>query len=171
MTTSFLKITYTTLDDSTFLEDEDRMLLEEARNAIKTAYAPYSKFIVGSAALLQNGKIVMGSNQENASYPVGICSERILLAHASQAYPGIAIIKMAVSYLDPYKESNKPIFPCGMCRQALLEQTFRQKMDIEFFFSGQSGEVVLLNGIKTLLPFSFHPTSFSNSNSDEPTER
>ena len=79
------------------LNADDRQLLTEARNVTDKAYAPYSNFHVGAAARLSNNKIVTGTNQENASYPVGICAERVLLSAISSLYPGISIETMAVS--------------------------------------------------------------------------
>src|SRR5438874_13316646 len=85
-------------DSDDQLTEDDRMLLEKARQATQNAYAPYSKFHVGAAALLINNEIVTGSNQENASFPSGICAERALLASAAQLFPNVAVKAMAVSY-------------------------------------------------------------------------
>ncbi len=71
------------------LSEEDAWLLNEAREVTENAYAPYSHFQVGAVAKLANGEIVAGSNQENASFPVGLCAERVLLASASSLYPKV----------------------------------------------------------------------------------
>src|SRR5690348_15296964 len=88
------------------LTEDDRMLLQKARSATQSAYAPYSKFQVGAAAMLVNNEIVIGSNQENASFPAGICAERALLASAAQLFPNVAVKAMAVSYNNLKGSSN-----------------------------------------------------------------
>ncbi|HZZ76326.1 MAG TPA: cytidine deaminase, partial [Puia sp.] len=80
------------------LESDDARLFESARKATNDAYAPYSKFRVGAAVRLENGKIITGSNQENASFPAGICAERVTLSAASAVYPGIAVKELALTY-------------------------------------------------------------------------
>src|SRR5690349_5518361 len=109
---------YDSIDE---LNADDQQLLIEARNVTGQAYAPYSNFHVGAAAKLENGKIVTGTNQENASYPIGICAERVLLSAVSSLYPGIPVETMAISYQSKKRKSDHPISPCGMCRQALVE--------------------------------------------------
>ena len=137
------------------LEKFDGSLLASARDAIQFAYAPYSNFFVGAAALLANGKILTGTNQENASYPVGICAERVLLSAIASLYPGEPIQTMAITYSNSNGESNKPISPCGMCRQALVEHEHRTKMPFRIILSGMSGEVFVIENARQLLPLSF----------------
>lgn len=137
------------------LSKEDAALLIEAQKAIDIAYAPYSKFRVGAAALLQNGKILLGSNQENASYPVGICAERVLLSTASSVYPGVPIITIAISYKNELGASKKPISPCGICRQTLVEYESILKYPIRLILSGMEGKILILPNAETLLPFLF----------------
>src|ERR1700753_3229792 len=98
------------------LPEEDKALLDLARKTTATAYAPYSQFRVGAAARLVNGQVITGTNQENASYPAGICAERTLLSVAGAIYPGIAIDTLAVSYDNGNGASDRPISPCGICR-------------------------------------------------------
>lgn len=143
---------YASSDD---LPEADRRLLEEAREVTKKAYAPYSRFHVGAVALLKNGQKVSGTNQENASYPVGICAERVLLASASMLHTGEPIHTMAVSYHNLNGESNKPISPCGMCRQSLAEYEERVGHPIRLLLSGMEGTVLVVNRATQLLPFSF----------------
>lgn len=137
------------------LTPADITLLEKAREATRLAYAPYSNFFVSAAARLVNGEVVMGTNQENASYPVGICSERVLLSVASSLFPGIAIDSMAISYKNNNGKSNRPVSPCGMCRQALVEYEGRTKHGIRLILSGMEGEVFVVERAGMLLPFSF----------------
>src|ERR1700760_2029136 len=96
----------------------DAALLARAQEVTAHAYAPYSRFRVGAAALLDNGGIVTGTNQENASFPVGICAERVLLSAAASFYPGMAIQTMAISYFNENGPADRPISPCGICRQS-----------------------------------------------------
>ena len=107
------------------LSVEDAWLLQEARKVTSQAYAPYSQFKVGAIARLTNGESVTGTNQENASYPVGLCAERVLLSAASSIYPNVPIETMAISYHNTQGESNRPVTPCGICRQTLAEYQLR----------------------------------------------
>ena len=137
------------------LNAEDRQLLTEARNVTDKAYAPYSNFHVGAAAKLENGKIVTGTNQENASYPVGICAERVLLSAISSLYEGIPVETMAVSYQSKKMKSDHPISPCGMCRQALQEFEGRTGRPIRLILAGMKGEIYIINSASQLLPLAF----------------
>ena len=139
------------------LNAEDAVLLASARDTAKFAYAPYSKFFVGAAAMLANGKTVTGTNQENASYPVGICAERVLLSAVASQYPGEAVHTMAISYRNSSGESSKPLSPCGMCRQALVEYEHRTKTPIRIILSAITGEVFIIENASQLLPLSFTP--------------
>ena len=139
------------------LNAEDAVLLALARDTAKFAYAPYSKFFVGAAAMLANGKTVTGTNQENASYPVGICAERVLLSAVASQYPGEAVHTMAISYRTSSGESSKPLSPCGMCRQALVEYQHRTKTSIRIILSAITGEVFIIENAAQLLPLSFTP--------------
>src|SRR3954463_8926220 len=114
---NFLFEVYNSTDE---LNKDDAQLLHEAKTATNNAYAPYSNFFVGAAAKLKNGTIITGSNQENASFPVGICAERVLLSSVSSQCPAEIIDTIAVSYDNRNGESNKPISPCGVCRQTLF---------------------------------------------------
>ena len=137
------------------LNEKDAWLLNEAREVTANAYAPYSNFHVGAVAKLANGEIVAGTNQENASYPVGICAERALLSSAASLYPNIAIDTIAISYDNTRGESNRPISPCGMCRQALVEYEERVKQPIRLILSGLDGKVFIIEKANALLPLSF----------------
>src|SRR3954469_15431584 len=116
---------YNVFDSIDELPDEQKWLLNEAREITAQAYAPYSNFQVGAVAKLANGEIVAGSNQENASYPVGLCAERVLLASVSSLFPKVPIETIAVSYKSDSVKSDHPISPCGICRQSLQEYETR----------------------------------------------
>ncbi len=148
-------INYKVYDEISELDQQDAWLLSEAREVTKQAYAPYSNFFVGAAAKLANGEIVAGTNQENASYPVGICAERVLLASASTLYPEVPVETMAVSYYSENGNSKQPIAPCGMCRQTLQEYEIRLKQPIRLILAGLEGKIFVFEKASQLLPLGF----------------
>lgn len=150
VTTSFTA--YSGIDE---LPEDVHDLMLMAVDIRKTAYAPYSNFRVGAALLLDNGKIVTGSNQENAAYPSGLCAERVAIYYAGAAYPGAAIVKMAVSAAADAKVVSSPIPPCGSCRQAMAEYEIRQQTPLEIYFMGQEGQVYKSASVSNLLPLIF----------------
>ena len=137
------------------LTPEDAQLVKEARKITANAYAPYSHFNVGAIAQLKNGKTVIGTNQENAAYPVGICAERVLLSAAATLFPNVAIDTIAISYDNKNGKSNHPISPCGICRQTLLEYEERVKQPIRLILSGLEGKLYIIKKASQLLPLSF----------------
>ncbi|MEN9702230.1 MAG: hypothetical protein RIR55_1572, partial [Bacteroidota bacterium] len=141
---------YDLLSDASSLSEADFELLEAAKQATKTAYAPYSNFHVGAAARLSSGAIVIGSNQESTSFPVGICAERTLLNSVGSQFPELSINTMAISYQPLGKDSKEPISPCGMCRQSLLDYENRYGAPIKIILSGMSGEVMVLKSASNL---------------------
>lgn len=150
-----IKFEYKVYEDSSELSSIDGKLLQDARDVTSKAYAPYSNFFVGAVALLKNGATVSGTNQENAAYPVGICAERVLLGVASMLHTNVPIETLAVTYLNNKGESDNPISPCGMCREALCEYETRTSHPIRIILSGATGKVFLLETVSQLLPFSF----------------
>ena len=146
---------YEVYNDISELNNVDANLLTRARAVTKQAYAPYSNFFVGAAARLDNDQIVSGTNQENASYPVGICAERVLLGNAATIYPGVSIDTIAISYDSREVKSDHPISPCGMCRQALLEYETRTNKPIRLVLAGQEGKIFIVKTVSFLLPFAF----------------
>jgi len=138
------------------LASEDASLLQAAQVATGNAYAPYSRFRVGAAAKLSNGKIVSGSNQENASFPAGICAERVLLSAVSSLYPEIPIDTIAISYQNENSdESSDPVSPCGICRQSLQEYEQRTKHPIKLILGGMKGKIYIVPESSLLLPLAF----------------
>jgi cytidine deaminase len=146
---------YEVLEDSNLLSSEDQALMEAARKATETAFAPYSNFHVGAAARLSSGQIVIGSNQESTSFPVGICAERTLLNSVGSQFPTLTITTMAISYQPEGKHANEPISPCGMCRQSLLDYENRYGAPIKIILSGMTGKVMIIPSASILLPFGF----------------
>lgn len=147
--------TYCVYDSINDLEPCDGELLRKAQEATGLAYAPYSNFLVGAAAMLNNGQLVMGSNQENASFPVGLCAERVLLASASSIYPNVPIKSIAITYRSDTVSSNHPVAPCGICRQSLQEYEARLNFPIRLILGGLEGPVYIISNAFQLLPFSF----------------
>jgi cytidine deaminase len=149
------KFSFDVYDSIEELSEEDAWLLNEAREVTEHAYAPYSHFQVGAVAKLANGEIVAGSNQENASFPVGLCAERVLLASASSLYPKVAIEAMAISYQTGNGDSDHPISPCGICRQSLQEFESRVSHPIRLILGGMEGKVYVIPNASILLPLAF----------------
>ncbi len=147
---------YESFADANELSKADQLLLEAARKATTTAYAPYSNFKVGAAARLHTGEIIIGSNQESASYPVGICAERTLLNSIGSQFPGVSIQSLAVSYEPVGKPSKEPLSPCGMCRQSILDYENRYQSPIRVILAGLEGEVMIFKSGSDLLPFGFN---------------
>ncbi|OSY88137.1 cytidine deaminase [Tenacibaculum holothuriorum] len=137
------------------LPTDDKALMEKAIEARAKAYAPYSKFNVGAALLLENGKIILGNNQENAAYPSGMCAERVAIWKAGSEFPGVKIKKIAITAASSTTKVNKPVGPCGACRQTLSEYEINQKEPMEVIFMGEVGKVVKIESLLHLLPFSF----------------
>ncbi len=128
---------------------------EKAKTAQKNAHAPYSKFNVGAALLLDNTEVVIGSNQENASYPSGLCAERTAIYYAGAKYPRAKILKMAITASSQNQVTDKPIPPCGACRQAIAEYEIKQDQPIELYFMGAEGKVIKSSSLANLLPLLF----------------
>lgn len=149
------KLDYEVYADASALKKEDASLLNQAREVTGQAYAPYSAFKVGAVARLANGSLVIGTNQENASFPVGICAERVLLSAAATLHPGVAIESIAISYDNTKGKSNHPISPCGICRQSLHEYEIRVKSPIRLILAGLEGKVYVIPQAGSLLPLSF----------------
>lgn len=129
--------------------------MNQAVQIRKKAYAPYSQFRVGAALLLDNGQVILGSNQENAAYPSGLCAERTAIFYAGSAYPEAKILKMAITAASDTNQTKAPIPPCGSCRQSIAEYEIKQDTPIEIYFMGEIGEVYKSASLKNLLPFMF----------------
>jgi len=130
-------------------------LMDQAVETRKNAYAPYSKFRVGAALLLDNGEVVLGSNQENAAYPSGLCAERVAVFYAGANFPEAKVLKMAITAASDNNTTSSPIPPCGSCRQSLAEYEIKQNTPIEIYFMGEMGKIYKSDSLKNLLPFMF----------------
>jgi cytidine deaminase len=144
---------YNTIDE---LPESDQVLIKDAKALAKTAYAPYSGFRVASVALMSDGSIVRGTNQENASYPIGLCAERVLLAAASSVAPGQSIVTIAITYESDIVDISAPVAPCGICRQSLLEFESRFQIPMRVLLAGDQ-QVHEFSSVSLLLPLGFKP--------------
>jgi cytidine deaminase len=142
---------YHSLDE---LAAEEQCLIEGAIRSARDAYAPYSEFRVGACLLLDNGCYVKGSNQENAAYPDGLCAERVALFAAHTRYPVAAVKMLAVAAIYRDKLLDQPVYPCGSCRQSLLESETRFNQPVRILMYGEKG-IQVANSIRDLLPLSF----------------
>lgn len=156
-----LSTTFRIYETSEELSAAERELLDKAIEMREKAYAPYSDFSVGAAVLLENNEVFLGNNQENAAYPSGICAERVAIWTAMATLPDEKILKIFISAKSSRTTVDKPVAPCGACRQAIAEYETKQLSDIEIFFTGESGQIVKANSIKDLLPWMFDNSMLS----------
>lgn len=147
-----VEIHYFLIDDIKELEQNVQLLIDETIRFAQNAYAPYSKFKVSAGALLDNGETVMGANVENASYPISTCAERNLLNHIITNHSSTKIKALAI-YVD--KVLEKPVPPCGMCRQSLLETELNQGQNIPVYLIGKNGQIIFMERCADLLPLAF----------------
>ena len=151
-----IHIELTSYDSVNDLNAEEQRLAEAAISAAKNAYAPYSKFKVGAAVLLVNGKIITGSNQENAAYPSGLCAERVALFWAGSQYPDIPVKTMLIVSLKDGELVKRLVAPCGACRQVINETSHRYKKNFALLLVGKE-TILKIDNANDLLPLSFGP--------------
>lgn len=148
-------IRYDLLESWQELPQEDRLLVEQAYAISQDAYAPYSNFLVGAAVLLENGKVVLGSNQENIAFPSGLCAERVALFYTGANYPDQKVLKIAIVAKGELLPENNVLSPCGSCRQVMLESEIRQSQPFEVILVSQTGKTMIFKSAVDLLPFAF----------------
>lgn len=144
---NFCYLKYNSLKE---MPEEEYRLVMEAREAFESSHAPYSSFNVGAAALLKSGKIIRGSNQESEVFPAGVCAERVLLFNYQSNYTNDPIIALAIASSPDIKEC----YPCGICRQTIVDTEKRQGSPIKIIMSGADSATVVSNA-KDLMPFIF----------------
>jgi len=137
------------------LSEKQRVVLKEAKKALKKSYSPYSGFQVAAAIELANGELLSGANFENAAYPLCLCAERVALAAAAAEYPNVKVVRMAVTVKSKEHPQTKPAAPCGACRQVILEIEKKQKQPIEIILQAEKGDIIVVPIGRTLLPFGF----------------
>jgi cytidine deaminase len=149
-----IKINLEVYGSSSEMSAQDSDLVQRAKVATENAYAPYSNFQVGAAVLLENGEVVTGSNQENAAYPSGLCAERTALFYAGAKFPNIAVKSIAIAAQTGGQFCAQSVYPCGACRQVMLESEVRGKQPIRVIMAGEN-EVEVVRSAHDLLPLSF----------------
>jgi cytidine deaminase len=149
-----IKTTVFEYDSTDDFSDEEKTLINKSKEFVKNSYAPYSKFSVSAAVLLENGEIITGTNQENAAYPSGMCAERVAVFYANSQYPEISIKALAVSVFVKNDFAESPIPPCGACRQVLIETETRFKKPIKIIMVGKN-IIRVIDNAKSLLPLHF----------------
>lgn len=150
-----IQIQITVFETENELSKEDSFLLNQARQATQRAYAPYSNFSVGAAILLQNNEIVLGSNQENAAYPSGLCAERTAIFSASTQFPNEIIQTIAIAAKPKNATDFIAISPCGSCRQVMSEYENKQQKPIRMIMEGENKSIYIIHSIADLLPLKF----------------
>lgn len=151
-----LSISYSVASGIDELTPQERELFEKAVEAMQNAYAPYSEFHVGAAALLSDGRVVTGSNQENMAYPSGLCAERVALFSAAANFPDEAVEILAIA-ANPAEQSDvSSVSPCGSCRQVMIEYERKQNRPIRILSGAASGPILLTESAGALLPFAFY---------------
>lgn len=141
--------------DYSELTDEERAVVDKAKESTYNSYAPYSHFHVGAALLLKNGVIVPGCNQENAAFPSGLCAERSAIFAAGAQYPDQPVVMLAIAVRNSEGEFlEEPASPCGSCRQVIIETETRFKHSVRILLYGTK-HIYIMEGIKQLMPLSF----------------
>jgi cytidine deaminase len=146
---------YKLFSDWRELCETDKALIQNAFDAMENAYAPYSKFRVGAVALMEDGSIIKGNNQENIAYPSGLCAERVALFYAGANFPGKVVQKLVIVAKGELMATEQLLSPCGGCRQVMLETENRQNSPIQVLLVNQDNRALILNSVKDLLPFGF----------------
>lgn len=146
---------YEVYDSAAELRKDDLALLQKAKEAISGSYAPYSRYHVGAAVRLANGMVFTGSNQENMSFPAGLCAERVAVFAAASNFPDVPVTALAISAASDKFEVADPVPPCGMCRQAIVEYEMKFNSAIRIILGGHSGKIHTFNSMGTLLPLAF----------------
>ena len=152
-----IEITYLIHSDDSSLNDLDKELVLKSREKTSEAYAPYSSFYVSAVARMENGALFHGTNQENASFPAGICAERVLLAVVSSMCSDYLIETIAISYASNLVKDDYPLAPCGICRQSLIEYEARFNKKVRLLLTGRTGLIYEISSISDILPFGFRP--------------
>ena len=146
---------------------DEASLIAAARAAAIHAHAPYSRFAVGAALLLSDGKVVTGANVENASYGLSLCAETVAVATASAAGRLRDVVAVAVTggAMDEAGQATGTIFvtPCGRCRQVLNEAAGMSGRDIDVICAAAEGDAVERYRLSQLLPHAFGPATLGVS--------
>ncbi len=144
------------------LTNSDKTLVLKAKNMLKSAYAPYSGFLVGAAVHLENGEIITGNNQENVAFPSGLCAERVAIFYAKSKFPYTKINSIAVSAISKNFQIEDVVSPCGSCRQVISEYEVKQNENIRILLHQSDDSVIIIKSISDLLPLMFTSEKLKN---------
>ena len=144
------------------LTNSDKTLVLKAKNMLKSAYAPYSGFLVGAAVHLENGEIITGNNQENVAFPSGLCAERVAIFYAKSKFPHTKINSIAVSAISKNFQIEDVVSPCGSCRQVISEYEVKQNENIRILLHQSDDSVIIIKSISDLLPLMFTSEKLKN---------
>lgn len=146
-----------TFEKCTFeeLNDNDKECIKQSLLARENAYAPYSTFSVGASLQMDNGKFILGNNQENRAYPSGLCAERVALFHFGANYPKGVIKTLAITANNKDLNYKEMIKPCGSCLQVIAEYELKQKQKIRMILYSDTNQVLIAEGVENFLPMIF----------------
>lgn len=150
-----LTIDYQEFNSWKELAEAEQTLVQKAYEICDQAYAPYSKFNVGAAVLMENGKVVLGNNQENIAYPSGLCAERVALFYAGANHPDVQIETLVIVAKGDLIADDACLSPCGSCRQVISESEKRQEKPIRVILVSKSGKTFVFDKGTDLLIFAF----------------
>ena len=137
------------------LDEEEKAMVEAAKNATANSYSPYSHFSVGAAVKLENNEIITGANQENSAFPSGLCAERTTLFYANSKFHDVPVLCLAIAAKDSKGNfTEEPVYPCGACRQVFVETVSRFKKTFKVLLFGTKGTYVIGSALD-LMPLSF----------------
>lgn len=148
----------TELESVSELSNEQQELVQSAIEAAKGSYSPYSEFKVGAALKLGNGKTIKGNNQENAAYPSGLCAERVAIFYAGANYPDQPVLSIALVGIGKNGITSSPTYPCGACRQVMLETENRFNVKMKIIMVAED-RVHIAESAASLLPMGFLGTA------------
>ena len=138
------------------LSEKQSFLLSQSVKAQESSHSPYSQFRVGAAILLENDQVVLGSNQENAAYPSGLCAERVAIFSCGAQFSKQRIISIAISANSSKFDIKEMLAPCGACRQSMMEFEYKQNSPIKVLLKGSGNQVIEFSSVKDLLPIPFN---------------
>lgn len=157
-----LNISYEIYGNLEELPGDDQKLCVQAEQALESSYSPYSKFKVGAAVLLEDGNVILGSNQENVAYPSGLCAERVALFTIGANHREAIIKKIAITASTENFEITAPVTSCGACLQTMADFENRQAEPFEVLFYCINGKILKVFGMKSLMPFGFVEERLAN---------
>lgn len=152
MTKKSINIEFIEYSSTDELNESLKALSEKSESHLSNAYAPYSNFRVAAMCVLEDGAEIIGTNQENAAYPSGLCAERVAVFSAKAQFPDKRIDKLVLATSG---ESESPLTPCGACRQVLIEYEQQQNQAIQIILKSVDSKIWIFNSVKDLLPFAF----------------